>query len=224
MSADRSHTCISVERISDVFELVGSEPMRAELERCPRCRTLLHSYAAFLRAEDIPDAGLTAARSRLNATVEALANPHATGAPNPPAGGKASLSAWLRPARLIPVAAVVALAAAVLLQNRNPEIVTLRAPATDVAQAFSLLEPRVVEGGVELSWRAHAEADGYEVVVYGPALETVFRSTTRDTRLVIHRSDIPDAVLSGSAITWRVHALHTGDTIASTEPGSVTAP
>jgi hypothetical protein len=121
-------------------------------------------------------------------------------------------------------AAAVVVAAAVWL-SRGPEPAALRdmtpASATFVLHAAEIRG----DGTIALSWSAFAGADQYQVRVYGPVFDEVYRSeNTPATSLILDRTSLPAGLPATLDLTWRVYALSTGDVIATSPPGSIRTP
>ena len=216
--------CIDVERIGEVVDLPEDHPRRRHAQTCPRCRSLVESYLAFMKAEHLEGSGLERARPVLDTR-----NREAADRWEPTRTSALSREPWwrgfLRPAPLLAGAAVAAIAAVIVVTSRGPEQEILRADAVD-SQPFSLNEAQVdASGAIRLSWTAMSGADGYEVRIYGPDLSEVYRlPETRATTAIVDRTTLPADLPATLDLTWRVYALSGGDVIEVSAPGSIRAP
>ena len=219
--------CVDVERLGNVLEYPADHPVRAHVETCPRCRTLLENYRAFLSAEAIPEADLAGARSRLDAALRARASAETPAQPQTPFRMK---RAWwrglLRPMPALATAVVVVAAAFLLTRNdRTAEPPALRDDGSG-ASAWRPSDPVAqADGSVVLSWRAVPGADAYEVRVFGPTLDMIARvGPVAETSLALDRSMLPGDLAAGVELTWRVVALRSGSELAASDPRSVRVP
>lgn len=225
--------CIDVERIGEVAELPDHHPDRRHAETCPRCRSLVESYRAFMKAESAEGSGVEKARAVLDARIRKEAErwvPSATRASS--MTGSPVREPWwrgfLKPAPMLAGAAVIAIAAVFVWTSRAPEEGVLRDDGAQ-AQLFALQETQVDDQSIHLSWTAMAGADAYQVRLYGPDLNEVYRHPDlAGTSVVIARSalseNLADDLTPSLDLTWRVYALSGGDVIEVSEPGSIRAP
>jgi hypothetical protein len=214
--------CIDVEQIGEVAALPEDHPQRRHAQSCPRCRSLVASYQDFLRAEAVAGSGVEKARAVLDARIRADAQRWA-GA-RAPASSQSWWRGWLKPAPLLAVAAVAAIAAVMVWNARSPEESALRDGDT-AAQPFSLQAPRVDAESIHLSWTPMPGADGYQVRIYGPDLSEVYRHpATSQTDIVVPRSALPAGLPPSLDLTWRVYALSGGDQVEASAPGSIRTP
>jgi hypothetical protein len=217
--------CIDVERIGEVVDLAADHPERLHADSCPRCRSLVESYLAFMRAEAVAGSGVEKARTRLDVRIREGAEKW-----TPAETRSSSLvrEPWWRglwkPAPML-AGVVVVIAAVFVWTSRGPEEGVLRDDATD-ASAFSLRPAQVVsDGTLRLSWTPLTAADGYQVRIYGPDLSEIYRTANvAETSAVIDRSVLPSGLPSNLDLTWRVYALTSGDVIEVSAPGSIRRP
>jgi hypothetical protein len=217
--------CVDVERIGSVLEYPADHPVRRHTDDCPRCRSLVQSYQAFLEAAPASGAGVSAARPRLDAAIRHGADaafPAESRAPFPMKSG-GWWRAWMRPIPALATALVV-VAAAVMLWPRDEPTSRLRVSGQST-NAWNLSASAAGTGGsVLLAWNAVTGADAYEVRVYGPELEELLRLSSIGTSLAVGRSEFPANIPPGADLTWVVTALRGGDVTQTSPPGSLHLP
>jgi hypothetical protein len=214
-----SQDCIDVRDVATVLALPADDPARRHAETCPRCRSLVASYQAFVTAETVEGSDLERARGMLDARIRADA------ARWNPAKSPVRAFWWqtlLRPAPLLAAGLIVIAAAVFWTQSRQPEPSSLR-ESTTPAQAFALDPAQVTgDGDIRLSWSAMKGADQYQVRLYGPDFGEIYRSPSASgTSLEIQRSALPANLPPSLDLTWRVFAISQGDVIATSAPGSI---
>lgn len=217
--------CIDVERIGEIVDLAADHPERLHAESCPRCRSLVESYLAFMKAEAVAGSGVEKSRTSLDARIREDAEKW-----TPAVTRSSSLARepWWRgfwkPAPILAGVAVV-IAAVFVWTSRGPEEGVLRDDATD-APAFSLQPAQVgSDGTLRLSWTPMTGADGYQVRIYGPDLSEIHRTANiGETSAVIDRSALPADLPATLDLTWRVYALSQGDVVEVSAPGSIRVP
>jgi len=217
--------CIDVERIGEIVDFPANHPERQHAETCPRCRSLVESYRAFMNAEAAPDSGLEKARGVLDARIRQDAERWTPSTPRTSALSRASWwSGLFRPAPLMVATAVVAIAAVFVWTSRGPQDSTLRDDAAH--ETLLALQPSQVDGhAILLSWAAMEGADAYQVRIYGPDLNEIYRHPdVAGTSVTVDRSELPGDLPPTLDLTWRVYALLGGDVIEVSEPGSIRAP
>jgi hypothetical protein len=213
--------CVDVERIGSVLEYPADHPVRRHTEECPRCRSLVQSYQAFLEASPAPGAGVTEARPRLDAAIRRGADaafPAQARAPFPMKSG-GWWRAWVRPVPALATALVV-VAAAFLFWPRGEPTSLLR-ESGQAADAWNLSVAAPTDGSVLLSWNEVAGADAYEVRIYGPELDELLRLPSTATSVAVGRSAFPADLPAGADLTWVVTALRGGDVMQTSPPGSL---
>ena len=213
-----SPECVDVTNIAAVLELPAEHPWRRHAESCPRCRSLVASYIAFVEGEPAEGSDLERVRGTLDARIRADASRWK------PSGSAARSFPWRTLMRPVPLlaAALVVVAAVVFWSSREPEQSSLR-ESTPQAQAFALNPAQLAaDGSILLSWTPVAGADAYQVRLYGPDFGEIHRSSnTTATSLTVERSILPPNQSSRLDLTWRVFALSQGDVIATSPPGSI---
>lgn len=213
--------CIDVEHIAEVAGLPDDHPQRRHVQSCPRCRSLVASYRAFLKAEPLPGSGVERARAVLDERIRADAERWAARAPAASQTREPWWRGWLKPAPLVATAAVAAIAAIMVWNARSPQESALR-DANSTAAPFSLHDARVDAQSIHLSWTPMPGADGYEVRLYGPDLSEVYRHpATPQTEVDIPRASLPHDLPASLDLTWRVYALAGGDPVETSAPGSI---
>lgn len=81
------------------------------------------------------------------------------------------------------------------------------------------------DGGVTLAWPSHNEADRYELRFYSPSLaELSRRDAGLDTMVTMAPANLPEAYQRGEAVLYRVVAIHGGDDLETSEPGTLKRP
>ncbi len=206
--------CIPADEIAAVLALAESDPRRAHLASCPRCRALADAYRAFLAPGDVPAAARAdEADARLSAWREQWLGGSAATAPaarreEPARSWWAALSAAaLRPAWAF--AALVVVAGAVLVIARRPaegpQVVLRGGAPSDFVAAPAQWQP---DGAVRLTWSRAPEAARYEVRLFSTALEPLATlAAGLDTTRLLAADSLPAAVRGGGAVLWRVAAV-----------------
>ena len=217
--------CIDVKRIGELVDLPADHPERRHADSCPRCRSLVESYLAFMQAEAVAGSGVEKARTSFDVRIRE--------------GSEKWIPAETRSSSLVrepwwrglwksaPVLAgvAVAIAAVFVWTSRAPEEGVLRDDGRG-AQAFSLQAAEVAsDGALHLAWTPMTGADAYQVRIYGPDLSEVYRTANvAETSAVIDRSALPADLPTALDLTWRVYALRQGDVVEISAPGSIRAP
>lgn len=220
--------CIPVEEIHRALELPDSDPRRAHVRECPRCRALADEFRAFTEASvaGVEEWRLAAAESSLAAALErelaglpggaAESEPVAArrAAPAPPAPWWQSLfaPAW-KPA--LAIAGVIVVAAFALwprLDERPGEPALRGGEASTVA----LVAATRNANGIEARWQPIAGVDAYEVRLLSPELEELARFEAAGTSLALASDRLPPAARAGTVLL-RVVALRDGDEVAFSE-------
>ena len=212
-----SPNCIEVERIADVEALASDHPTRRHVEECPRCRSLWLSYQTFMATGPVDGARPDAARLALAEFIRRRAT-GTLSVERPSRFTLKNLWAGWRPIPLVAAAMIVAVVAVTLFRGGGrDETPVLRG---DSGVTLTLTDPaRLADGSVQFSWSAVAEANSYEVRVYGPDLAELARCPAAGTSLVVEAG-----VLPAGDLTWRVVALRDGDVVETSAPASLTLP
>ncbi len=195
----------------ELAELSPDDPRRAHVDGCPRCQSIMKSFAAFMDPANVPEeADLTDARARLSGALEREIGSGA-GAARPGAGF------WnpFRVRMIAAVAAVMVVAVGLSLFRAGPDGM---APGEPVlrgvgapAAAFRVDTIHMENGGYQLRWLGVAEATGYRVVVYGEDLEEIMGlDVGLETTFKFEQPD--------GAAFFRVIALRDGDELAKSDP------
>jgi hypothetical protein len=220
--------CVDVEHIGNVIEYPDDHPVRRHVAACPRCRTLVENYRAFMRAETTADAGLDRARAELD---EAIARRGRETLPGTPQGGAGTKRmSWvrvlLRPMPALAAVVVVAVTAIVLTRGDHGVETPLLRTQGGAADTWQVNEPALRRDGVVvLSWAPVPGADSYQVRIYGAALETLATlGPTQESSLALERSALPADLPDNADLTWRVIALRKGAELARSDPRSVRVP
>ncbi len=244
-------TCVRVEELGDLLELPADDPRRRHVEGCPRCRTLLASYARFL-TPGTPPAGarLEQAEVRLTQVLRGALHGSSAAPAGPPASpDRAPARAqgrpgfWeqlrelanapaLRPAWAAVAILVVASVAFSLLDIRGPgrrePVLRGGAPParTQAVAKPGLLPVAPASGGaLRLGWTRVPGAEDYEVRLYSADLaQLAALGPTADTTLVLRPQALPARPRPGETVLWRVYARRGGDEIAYSPVGMLRVP
>jgi hypothetical protein len=220
-----THQCVKIEELGAIVDLGPDAPARGDIESCPNCRALFHSYLAFVDAEPASASDPRRADADLAAFLQDRVA--GTGARNAGADyptrsfffGDAWTRLW---PRFAPVAAAVVLVVAVAVWSPWQET----APVLERGDATSspaLGDATFLGENIELSWEPHAGATSYVVVLYGSDFSELLRmAPVAQTAVVLPLSQLPDG--AGPSLAWRVLALEGGDVIATSDPGYITLP
>lgn len=208
-----SPQCIDVEHIADVATAPEGHALRKHVAECPRCQSLWLEYQAFMKA-DVKDAShIDHARRALEANIRKQAA--SSGALEvAPRASHMAWPAWLRPAIVTAMAAVLTVVA-VSVWRGDHETPVLRGGSQSV---WSLQAPHVSGISVRFEWKAVPDADAYEVEIFDDALNQVLHSVAVTTPYIsVERSALAN-VPAGTTLTWRVKALRVGDVISTSPP------
>lgn len=229
----RTVSCIEAEALGEVLALPESDPRRAHVEGCPRCRALALSYRQFLApaAETTAsygtaeDAQLTAFRERLIGLAPAVTTPAAEArAAAKPRGGGPFAPAW----RPIWALAAIAIAFGVYRFTPRSARVAPEAPALRGGSAVSLAPREPVYGsggGVTLAWPAVAGADRYQLRFFSTALAEIGRRDAgAGLEVTLGPADLPESYRNGDAVLFRVVALHGDDEVLTSALASLHRP
>ena len=219
--------CLDPEAIAEVMRLPESDPRRAHLSGCPRCRARLLLMERFLDSDSVPDgADLRDARRRLARALEQEIDGRG------PSSSRSFTRPWisrladslLRPAWK-PAVGAIAVAALMLLTLRwtgeplpwRDHAIDLRDQTTTPANVpFPLAPTRGADGSLTLRWKPCAGADSYEVIVFGTGLKEKARfHAGAGAELRLDPEQV--AGLSGAPF-YTVAALSNGDEIGRSEP------
>lgn len=225
--------CLSIEELEQLAALPAGDPRRQHLERCPRCRMLLHSYQAFVKE---PEAGPAARGSDLDARLATALDREIFGRAAVPAAaaeceevslpGRRGLG-WLRDAfRGRPVLRIAAISAAVLLivlgvreagqlRPQGTGEIVLRGAGPAETDALSAQVRLLPQGAWDFSWSPVADADAYRIVLYDKDRieRTQLEAVGGSASLTVARADLPAPVGGESVLFWRVIAFERGDEI-----------
>lgn len=219
--------CVEVEHIANVLEYPADHPVRRHTETCPRCRTLVENYLAFMRADARDDAGVEQARSELDAAIARLGRAPVASSARPDSRAKRArwFGALLRPMPAFAMALVVTAAVVLMMRGRGDETPVLRSGAGAPA-VWEVSSPALSrDGNVTLSWAALESADEYQVRVYGPELEILATlGPVTDTSLELKRDLLPASVPANADLTYRVVAWRAGSELTVSGPHSVRLP
>jgi hypothetical protein len=134
---------------------------------------------------------------------------------------RSSWSAWLRPAFVTAVAAVLTVVAVSLWRGGQSDEPVLRGAEES---AWSLPAPQLDGEKIVFEWAAVEGADAYDLQIFDDALNEVYRSGPVSTpTATVVRGALP-GVAPGASLTWRVQALRGGDVISTSPPSSLTLP
>lgn len=220
--------CVSEEALGEVLALPASDPRRAHLDTCPRCRALVLSYEAFLAPEHDLAAFYGAPEERVldDARARLLGGAQAPEAGTPARRAEAApgRATWwdalfgpkLRPAWGLAALAVVAAVVLLMPRGRDAELGTqVRGLA---GSPLALAEPEFGADGVHLAWRGAVGAERYEVRIFSAALDPVASIDAGvDTSLSLAADRLPAAFGRGELLLYRVVAYHGGDELAISE-------
>ncbi len=220
-----THDCVDAAHIAEIIDLPADDPMRRHADTCPRCRTVLASYRAFMQAEVDPDAGIDSARATLDTWIDSRPVPRGPAPESMPARGVPFIRRFLRPVPVLATVAALVLVAVFLRPSPERETSALRGVADSTPSSIAL-QPATfrADGSIVLAWNAVAGADHYEVRIYGPDLTDVFRAGTEGTTIVVARAALPADLPAHYDLTWRVVAMKNGDAIDTSAPGSILEP
>jgi len=221
-----SHTCVEVEALGAVLERPADDPLRREVEACPRCAARLTAYREFIAEGAVVGARVDEARARLDAfratRIEAPAMRRTDGA-------RHGVGRWwrrlgesraLRPALVAATAVVVA--AALWWHPWAPPAPVLRGVSDT---AFAIASVQVDDGALDLSWSAFPEADAYALRVFTSDLTEVARfGPVAETRLSVPVSAIIGPAGGERSLLCSVVAISDGDEIAATPPQPLALP
>ena len=233
--------CIAEESLGELLSLPDTDPRRAHLESCPRCRALVVGYRQFLEPlEAAAHSYGTPEETHLNAFRERLAGAAGTGAadsaekagqasPSTARGGGTNSESWwsrlfappLRPAWGLVVIAIAfgGLWMGPRMGGQKTEPVLRGGGPVVLAIGEAVALP---DGGIRLAWQPHPEADRYEVRFYSAALAEIGRRDAGSEAIVtIGSAEMPEAYRSGGLVLYRIVALKGGDDLDMSAPRSL---
>jgi hypothetical protein len=225
--------CPPLERLAEIAQLAPTDPRRAHLAECPRCRAQLALYQRFLDPGPVPaGADLADARGRISRSIEREMTraAAATGGTRPRASFRHVLASLARPAWKPALAlGAIALAGIAILNwtgiyppagNEEP---TYREQGNAGAEVPVLSEPTCeADGSVVLHWTACVGADSYEVILYGTDLQEKARFPVGSALLWRLRPGEIDRAREASFVA--VSARSGGDEIGRSNPTVLTFP
>src|SRR4249920_3086509 len=192
--------CIDEKALGALLDLPASDPRRAHLDTCPRCRALVMSHREFQSMPLDPaygpreEAALRAFRARLG------------GAPSSSRASKSRSSWWsrlfgpaMRPAWALAALALVVGGVFLWPQRSTHEPPTVRGGSE---HSLVLLPPQEQgDGSLRFAWHGVPDADEYQIRFYSTAfVELGRRSAGGDTAIAIPLADLPQAYRSGEVI------------------------
>ncbi len=221
--------CPPPQSLEELARLAPGDPRREHLEECPRCHARWTALRSFLSGQPVPPgARLDEAKSRLvRALRDEVVGAQMRRAPTArhPFGGGLRWSAW-RPAIGLAAAGVVILVGLRLLESRpEPPSVLLRGESEVSTVSLAPVAVPISQGAMELRWRACPGSDAYQVILFRPGLEEFARlDAGRDTCLALSPERLAKLGPPGSAVFWRVAALHGGDPLSLSSPATLRLP
>lgn len=235
--------CVTAEQLAGVLELPDSDPRRAHVRECPRCRALALAYQDFmLMAEPLPagarpkdarkrlDTALSAA-ILVDAASRAAAPDRLAARPAPPQrrtpwwAGFAPRPAWA----VVGLLLVLGAGAVWMFLPRdrvNPLVLRNDGSRQRVDASFVLSPPQTDGvGRWRLSWTPVQGADAYQVRFFSSDLEELAQiEPTPVVSITVTRDQLGANQAGGNVVLWRVIALLGGDAIATSPVGTIALP
>jgi len=230
-----NNNCHPIEELAEIAELKADDPGRRHFDACPRCQARLETYEEFMRAEGECDPDqLDKAVDRLGAQLdhEIFGADSSTQEKHDPAEQNRSIIPFQSPY----FRSALALAACLLLffaldgiwdrtgqDSPEPDNILLRSEGSGpLAGTVTLDEPHyLADGGIELKWQPHTDADTYLVKILNAQLDEVARLPAgTDTSLRIGNARLHELLPSPGSYAWVVFALSEGDEVARSQPSS----
>jgi hypothetical protein len=205
--------CYRSDELEELAATPPGDPRRAHLAECPRCRTDLAAYLAFMNPGPHPaEADPEDARTRLAAALEReilpAQSPH-TGVVREPqqppdhpvrAFWRSMTRPVLRPVWGLAAVVLLIVAAqqAVQFSRRAGEPIVLRGPAEAAAEAVTASMEMLDDGSVRFRWPPVTGAESYSIALYRGDLSQLDRfDAGAATTLLLDAQTI--ARLSGAA-------------------------
>lgn len=198
--------CPALEDLPEIAAFPPSDPTRAHIDDCPRCRARLLAMEAFRAGpREVAGSRPDEARRALDAFIDREFCPQPRRVRTRP---RSTWNRWRIPTLIFVPAACVLLAILLIRpgEQREPERMILRGEAPRGALA---LHPVVVgeSGTIAFSWTGNEGATGYQLRVYNADLEAVYRSAvTAETTLALSISQFEGVPRTGAPTIWRVAA------------------
>ena len=222
--------CYRTEDLGDLIALSPSDPRRAHLAECPRCRADLAAYLAFMDPVALPgEADPEDARSRLAAALEEgilRVHPLQAESVREPAArpGQALRTFWrgltrpvLRPAWGL-AAVVLLIAAAQQITHfgqRRDEPIVLRGPQSAATEVVTTSWEQLDSGGVRFTWAPVAGAETYSIALYRGDLSELDRiDAGAEHTLLLDAQAIARLAAGESVLYWQLTCLHAGEECA----------
>ncbi len=232
--------CLPVEDLEEVRSWPEDDPRREHIAGCPRCRSLLDSYALFLRGGDLPgDAAADVMDRRLQAALEREIFPERRMVTGRESRSAREMTGWEKvldvlTGRRSPVrwrgALAVAAAITLVVVGLNAlhraggpagERIVLRQEAAEPGTVLAATVEVAGPGEWLFRWVPVDEADGYALIFLGTDLAERSRREVLapETSLRVAEQELASPGASpGSPPFWQVLALRDGDEIAHSRP------
>lgn len=227
-----SQDCIQPEDIGRVLQLPESDARVAHARECPKCRSLLLSYQAFLQvAEDEAPAGANVrdAERRLSEIVNREMAGESSRLPIP--ARENPFARWWRSLAANPVWAATGVVAVLLAGSlflmrtgtETGESVLRGGPDTSTAGEFELLGAERRDAATwTLRWQNRPDADQYRVRLHSIDLSNVVvLGPVTEAELIVSSRELSALREGEEDVLWRVEALRQGDVIATSDLGRI---
>lgn len=197
----------------------ATDPRRAHVEHCARCRALMLELETIALDDDVPTLSASEHAALSAAVIRGLDEAH------PAARPSAAQESDRRPAFAMPwrlvgglaTAASVVLVSLIALQ-RGQTPPTLERGTTDPA-VVRTESVRVEAGEARFRWDPRAGADRYRLELLGTDFSVVRAETLAANESSWSlRMDDADAALRGQLLHWRVFADSAGTVVAESAP------
>lgn len=226
-----SSKCPSPDALVAWSESPAGDARREHVDQCPRCRTQLASYRAFMRGDEVPGARTAEADAQL---ADALAREIHGRTDAAPARRvvEARRSPWAAFAALFaPVRRPVWALAVVAIAVSGAWWFFPHAPSEPVMRgagsAQMIVTPAPVRSGeaLTLAWKPVEGADTYAVHFYGTDLSDLAElDAGPEQSLTLRRGELPTGLPAGTKVLWQVVAAHGHDVLASSRTQSIVLP
>lgn len=218
--------CFRVDDLDAILTRADEPDVRAHLQACPACRSLLAEYRAFVAGQQASDPRIAAAEADLQGRIAAITGIERAGVPSaararPPRWWQ--VSTWSpRRGAVFAVASTGALIVLAVLWLGRPTswpgepLLRGEAAPAPTARAAARLE----DGSVHFTWPADPNAGAYRLRILSSELAPLTSiAVVRDTTTTLPGATLAQLERDGSGpLLWDLAPVVEGDTLTASAP------